>query len=110
VDRVDDLGAVDALQVDRGDAEVGVSELALDDEQGHTFPGHFDGVCVAELPAGAGLEFPYLSAIHDLFEPLPRRGVRTTLTRGLSRPDRAAVYRTWDQAHDWMARWLGDRA
>jgi hypothetical protein len=63
-----------------------------------------------ELPAGAGLEFPYLSAIHDLFEPLPRRGVRTTLTRGLSRPDRAAVYRTWDQAHDWMARWLGDRA
>jgi hypothetical protein len=33
VDGVDDLGAVDALQVDRGDAEVGVSELALDDDQ-----------------------------------------------------------------------------
>src|SRR4051794_22087121 len=36
VDGVDDLGAVDALEVHRGDAEVGVSELALDDQQGHT--------------------------------------------------------------------------
>jgi hypothetical protein len=32
VDGVDDLGVVDALQVDRGNAEVGVSELALDDD------------------------------------------------------------------------------
>src|SRR3954447_22923200 len=30
VDGLDALGAVDALEVDRGDAEVGVSELALD--------------------------------------------------------------------------------
>src|SRR5215216_6117296 len=30
VDGVDDLGVVDALEVDRGDAEVGVAELALD--------------------------------------------------------------------------------
>src|SRR4051812_47551326 len=37
VDGVDDLGAVDALEVDRGDAEVGVSELALDDDQPDTF-------------------------------------------------------------------------
>jgi hypothetical protein len=29
MDRGDDLGAVDALQVDRGDAEVRVAELAL---------------------------------------------------------------------------------
>jgi hypothetical protein len=49
VDGVDDLGAVDALQIDRGDAEVGVPELALDDEQRHAFPGHLDGVCVPEL-------------------------------------------------------------
>jgi hypothetical protein len=49
VDGVDDLGAVNALQVDRGDAEVGMSELALDDEQRDTFSGHFDGVCVPEL-------------------------------------------------------------
>jgi hypothetical protein len=34
VDGVDDFGAVDALQVDRGDAEVCVSELALDDDLG----------------------------------------------------------------------------
>jgi hypothetical protein len=33
VDRVDDLGVVDALEVDRGDAEVGVADLALDDDQ-----------------------------------------------------------------------------
>jgi hypothetical protein len=34
VDGVDDLGVVDALYVDRGDAEVGVPELALDDDPG----------------------------------------------------------------------------
>jgi hypothetical protein len=33
VDGVDDLGAVDVLQVDRRDAEAGVPELALDDDQ-----------------------------------------------------------------------------
>jgi hypothetical protein len=49
VDGVDDLGAVDALEVDRGDAEVGVSELALDDDQRDTFARHLDGVGVAEL-------------------------------------------------------------
>src|SRR4051812_20352266 len=49
VDGVDDLGVVDALEVDRGDAEVGVAELALDDDQRHAFAGHFDGVRVAEL-------------------------------------------------------------
>jgi hypothetical protein len=30
-------GVVDAARVDRGDAEVCVSELALDDDQGHAF-------------------------------------------------------------------------
>jgi hypothetical protein len=49
VDGVDDLGAVDALEVDRGDAEAGVSELALDDDQRDTFARHLDGVGVAEL-------------------------------------------------------------
>jgi hypothetical protein len=34
VDRVDDLGVVDALEVDRGDTEVAVAELALDDASG----------------------------------------------------------------------------
>jgi hypothetical protein len=44
VDGVDDLGVVDALEIDRGDAEVAVSELALDDDQRDAFAGHLDGV------------------------------------------------------------------
>ena len=46
VDGVDDLGVVDALEIDRGDAEVGVAELALDDDQRHALAGHLDGVGV----------------------------------------------------------------
>jgi hypothetical protein len=72
-------------------------ELADDDSQ-------------SDLPLGAGLDYPYLAAIHDIFEPLPRRRVRTTLTRELSRADRAAVYDTWDQAREWTTRWLDARA
>jgi hypothetical protein len=49
VDGVDDLGVVDALEVDRGDPEVGVPELALDDDQRHALAGHLDGVRVADL-------------------------------------------------------------
>src|SRR5215207_1722681 len=49
VQGVDDLGVVDALQIDRGDPEVGVSELALDDDQRDAFAGHLDGMRVAEL-------------------------------------------------------------
>jgi hypothetical protein len=46
---LDDLAAVDALEVDGRDAEVAVAELALDDDQRHAFAGHLDGVGVAEL-------------------------------------------------------------
>ena len=49
VDGVDDLGVVDALEVDARDAEVGVAELALDHVQGDSFAGHLDGVRVAQL-------------------------------------------------------------
>jgi hypothetical protein len=35
MDGVDDLGVVDPLEVDLGDAEVGVPGLALDDDQRH---------------------------------------------------------------------------
>ena len=49
MDGVDDLGVVDALEVDRGDAEIAMSELALDDDQRDAFAGHFDGVGVLEL-------------------------------------------------------------
>src|SRR4051794_2476238 len=37
VDGVDDLGVVDPLKVDRGDTEVAVAELALDDDERHAF-------------------------------------------------------------------------
>jgi hypothetical protein len=49
VDGVDDLGVVDALQVDGGDSEVGVSELTLDDHERYALSGHIDGVGVTQL-------------------------------------------------------------
>jgi hypothetical protein len=49
VDGADDLAAVDALQVDAGDAEVGVPELTLDDDERNAFVCHFDRVGVPEL-------------------------------------------------------------
>ena len=59
MDGADDLAAVDALQVDAGDAEVGVPELALDHDERHTFVRHLDRVGVSELvrreaPSDAG--------------------------------------------------------
>jgi hypothetical protein len=47
--RADDFGVVDALEIDRGDAEVGVSELALDDHDRDALAGHLHGVGVAQL-------------------------------------------------------------
>ena len=49
MDGLDDLVGVDALQVDRGHAEVAVAELALDDVQRHAFARQLDRVRVAEL-------------------------------------------------------------
>src|SRR5205807_7876152 len=49
VNGLDDLGVVDAAQVGRGDPEVGVAELALDDDEWHAFAGHLNGVGVPEL-------------------------------------------------------------
>ena len=46
---VDDLAAVDALEVDGRDAEVAVPELALDDDQRYALASHLDGVRVPEL-------------------------------------------------------------
>jgi hypothetical protein len=45
----DDLAVVDALQVDRGDAQVGVAKLALNDDQRHAFASELDGMRVPEL-------------------------------------------------------------
>jgi hypothetical protein len=47
VDDVDDLTAVDPLQVDRGDPEVGMPELPLDHIQWDALSCHFNGVGVA---------------------------------------------------------------
>lgn len=47
--RADDPAAVDALEVDAGDAQVGVSELALDHNEGNAFVRHLDRVRVSEL-------------------------------------------------------------
>jgi hypothetical protein len=49
VDGFDDPGVVGALQVDSGDAETGVAELALDHDQRFAFASQLDGVCVLEL-------------------------------------------------------------
>jgi hypothetical protein len=49
VDGVDDLGVVNAAEVDRGDREVGVSELALDHEQRNSLARHLNRVGVPEL-------------------------------------------------------------
>ena len=49
MDRFDDFGVVDALQIDRGDAEVAVPELAQDDDQRHAFASHLDRVGMAQL-------------------------------------------------------------
>jgi hypothetical protein len=52
VDGLDDL-VVDALEVDRGDAEVAVARSALDDDERHTLVGHLDGVGLAESVGGS---------------------------------------------------------
>ena len=49
VDGVNDLSVVDPAEVHRGDREVGMPELPLDDEQRHSVARHLDRVCVSEL-------------------------------------------------------------
>ena len=46
---LDDLSVVDALEIDRRDAEIAMSELALDNDQRNAFAGQLDGVSVPEL-------------------------------------------------------------
>jgi hypothetical protein len=41
--------SIDALKVDRRDAEVRVPELALDDDERDAFSCHLDGTCVTQL-------------------------------------------------------------
>jgi len=52
VDGVDDLAAVDSLEVDARNAEVGVPELALDHDERDTFARHLNRVSVPHLVRG----------------------------------------------------------
>ena len=52
MDGADDLAAVDALEGDAGDPEVGVSELALDYDEWDTLVRHLDRVSVPQLMRG----------------------------------------------------------
>jgi hypothetical protein len=52
MDGLDDLGAVDALQIDRRDAKVAVPEPALDNDQGYALVGHLNRVSMSKLVWG----------------------------------------------------------
>ena len=52
---VDDLGVVDALQIGRRDAEIGVAQLALDDVERNARAGHLDRMSVTQLVRGEAL-------------------------------------------------------
>jgi hypothetical protein len=47
--RIDDLGVIDPLELDAGDAEVAVAQLALDDDERHAFACQLDRVSVPQL-------------------------------------------------------------
>ena len=49
MNRADDLAAIDTLEIDAGDAEVGVSELALNRDERDALVGHLDRVGVPKL-------------------------------------------------------------
>jgi hypothetical protein len=54
VDGFDDLARVDALEIDRGHAEIAVAELALDDAERDAFAGEFDGAILSD-PDGSSM-------------------------------------------------------
>jgi hypothetical protein len=56
----------------------------------------------ATVPAGAGVQFPYLEG---RAAERPRGSPRTRVARDLARAERAAVYAVWDQAHEWTTSW-----
>jgi hypothetical protein len=94
VDGLDDFAAVDALQVDRGDAEVAVSELALDDDQPDAFASHLDGVSVPQLVRREAAP----NACRD--------GGATQLGAGRSRRPMASARRAVEHAAQWTDRKL----
>jgi hypothetical protein len=49
VDRLDDLGCIDPVEIDRRHAKVDMAELALDHVERHPLAGHLNGMGVAKL-------------------------------------------------------------
>jgi hypothetical protein len=49
VDGVDDLGVVDPAEIGGGDPEIGMAQLALDDDQRDPLAGHLNSVGVPQL-------------------------------------------------------------
>ena len=73
MDGVDDLGVVDALEIDRCDAKAGMAELPLDDDQRNALAGHLDGVRVTELVRGKSSAYTRLCS--DASQLRAHRGV-----------------------------------
>jgi hypothetical protein len=83
MDGLDDLGVVDALQVDRRDAEVAVAKLALDHDQRHALARELDGMRVPELMRR---------------EPPPHTSCNGGPAQGRFAPRRSTTLgRTWDR-------------
>jgi len=59
----DDLGVVNALQVDRRDAEVATAELALDHHERYALVGKFGGVRVARWCGAKRRRTPAVAAV-----------------------------------------------
>jgi len=55
---VNDLGVVDAAEIDRGDGEIGVPELTLDNQQRDALARHLYRVGVAQLVWGKPAAHP----------------------------------------------------
>ena len=85
VNGVDDLADVDALEIDAGDAEVRVAELALDDQERDALTGHLDSVSMPQLmvvPTSAQPSLSRLARYADLGDKY--------LLRGIDRPELSA--------------------
>jgi hypothetical protein len=105
VNGVHDLGVIDPAQVDRGDREVGVPELTLDDEQRHAFARHLHSMSVSELmrreaasdtrPGGSVVQLRPDSGWRPR---RPRVGPRSTQNRAPT----GSVFRTASQGSSWV--------
>ena len=82
VDGIDDLGVIDALQIHERDAEVGVPELALDDDQRHALARHLNGMGMAQLVRREAP--PHTGLVRHVRQVRARRGGRPGPSAGRS--------------------------